>query len=55
MIKTIEHNRDIVICCPEAIAYSKKWLNDEQIKTRAEIKKKNNYGKYLNKLVEKGR
>ena len=53
MIRTIENNRDNVICCPEAIAYSKKWLNMEQIKERAELLHKNSYGKYLNKLIEK--
>ena len=53
MIKTIEHNRDNVICCPEAIAFSKGWLSIAQLMERAELLRKNSYGKYLKKLVEK--
>ncbi len=53
MIRTIQNNKDKVICCPEAIAYEKKWLNIEQIKERAELLHKNSYGKYLKKLSEK--
>ena len=53
MIKTIEHNRDSVICCPEAIAFNKKWMSVQQIEERAKLLRKNSYGKYLNKLIEK--
>ena len=53
MIKTIETNRDVVICCPEAIAYGKNWLTTEQLKERAKLLRKNDYGKYLKRLSEK--
>ncbi len=53
MIKTIETNKDKVICCPEQIAYTKNWITEEELQKRAEILKKNNYGKYLQKIINK--
>ena len=52
MIKSIEHNKDKVICCPEQIAYYKNWISKEQLAERAELLQKNTYGKYLKKLIE---
>lgn len=54
MIRTIQNNKDKVICCPEAIAYSKGWLIHEELSERAELLHKNSYGKYLKKLEMKG-
>ena len=51
MIRTIQNNRDKVICCPEAIAYSNNWINKDEVKGRAKLLKKNTYGKYLNKMI----
>ena len=53
MIRTIEDNKDKVICCPEAIAYSKGWLSDEKLANSANLMQKNNYGKYLNKVLRR--
>ena len=53
MIRTIEDNKDKVICCPEAIAYKKGWLTDEQLTSSANLMQKNNYGKYLAKILRK--
>ncbi|MBR2678373.1 MAG: glucose-1-phosphate thymidylyltransferase RfbA [Bacilli bacterium] len=52
MIKTIESNKDKVICCPEQIAYYRGWLTKEELQARADLLKKNSYGQYLQKLVE---
>ena len=52
MIKSIEHNKDKVICCPEQIAYYKNWISKEQLSERAELLKKNTYGKYLKKVID---
>ena len=52
MIRTIENNKDKVICCPEQIAYYKSWISKEQLQERAKILSKNNYGKYLQKVVD---
>ena len=53
MIRTIQNNKDIVVCCPEQIAYSKGWMSDEQLQDSADIYSKNTYGKYLYKVLEK--
>jgi len=53
MVRTIQSNKDKVICCPEAIAYYNEWLSDEQLESRAELLHKNSYGKYLKKLLLK--
>ncbi len=55
MIRTIENNTDRIICCPEQIAYKEKWITKEQLEERAKVLKKNNYGKYLQRLVDKGK
>ena len=52
MIKAIESNKDKVICCPEQIAFYKGWIDKEQLSQRAELMKKNSYGKYLNKILK---
>ena len=53
MIRTIQNNRDSVICCPEAIGYYNGWLLKEELDQRAELMKKNSYGNYLKKIVLK--
>lgn len=53
MIKTIESNRDSVICCPEKIGYEKSWLSQDKLYEIAELMKKNSYGQHLMKLVKK--
>ena len=53
MVRTIESNRDAVICAPEAIGYRKGWLSKDKLLERANLLKKNSYGAYLSKLVEK--
>ena len=55
MIRTIENNTDRIICCPEQIAYKEKWITKEQLEQRAKVLKKNNYGKYLQRLVDNGK
>ena len=52
MIKSIEKNKDKVICCPEQIAYYKNWITIEQLQERAKVLRKNSYGKYLQTVVD---
>ena len=52
MIKTIQANKDNVICCPEQIAYYKGWLTKEKLEERANLLSKNSYGAYLKKVLE---
>ena len=53
MIKAIQNNRDNVICCPEAIAYNNGWFSDADLEKSADLMKKNSYGKYLYKVLER--
>lgn len=55
MIRTIENNRDAVICCPEAIAHQNGWMNNENLEARAKVLSKNAYGSYLHKVAQRGR
>ena len=55
MIKVIQNNRDSVICCPEAIAYNNGWFSDADLEKSADLMKKNSYGKYLSKVLERRR
>lgn len=53
MIKSIETQGDRVICCPEKIAYDNNWLSEEILIERYQLLKKNKYGDYLNKILNK--
>lgn len=55
MINTVQKNKDRIICCPEAIAYYQGWLTDEELERNANIMQKNNYGKYLKKILQKNK
>ena len=52
-IKTLQNQRASIISCPEQIAYKQGWLSDEELLERAELMKKNEYGKYLRKTYDK--
>lgn len=54
-IKTLQNLRASVISCPEQIAYKNGWLSDDELLARAELMKKNEYGKYLIKTYEKSK
>ncbi len=51
-VRTIEKRQGLKICCPEEIAWSNNWINDNQLQKLALKNNKNNYGKYLLKLLE---
>lgn len=50
-IETIEKRQGLKICCPEEIAYRMGYITAEQLARLAEPLSKNNYGKYLQKLL----
>ena len=52
MIRTIQNNKDKIICCPEQIAYYRGWITKDELQERAELLKKNTYGKYLQKVIK---
>ena len=43
------------ISCPEQIAYKNGWMSDEKLLKKADLMKKNEYGKYLLKTYNKNR
>lgn len=52
-ISTIEQRQGLKVSCIEEIAFSKGYINKEQLLTLAEPLKKNQYGEYLIKLANK--
>ncbi len=51
-VQTIEKRQGMQICCPEEIAFRKKWISKEELSKLAEVCLKNNYGKYLKDVAE---
>jgi glucose-1-phosphate thymidylyltransferase len=52
-IASIEQRQGLKVACLEEIVYRKGYINDEQLKTLAEPLKKNQYGQYLLRLLDK--
>jgi len=53
-IETIENRQGLKVCCPEEIAWSNGWIDDEQVLRLAKPLAKNGYGHYLQQLVKQG-
>ena len=51
-IRTIEHRQGLKIGAPEEVAWRQGWLNDDELRERAEPLLKSGYGDYLLELVE---
>ncbi len=51
-IETIENRQGIKICCPEEIAFRKKWITADQLKEMGNLMQKNPYGQYLLKILQ---
>jgi glucose-1-phosphate thymidylyltransferase len=51
-IQTIELRQGLKVSCPEEIAYRKGFIDADQVKILAEPLSKNDYGKYLLKMVK---
>ena len=51
-ISTIENRQGLKIACPEEIAYRKNWITKTDLENLAKPLLKNNYGKYLLKLIK---
>ena len=53
-IETIEKRQGLKVCCPEEVAYLSGLIDARQLKNLAQHVSKNNYGKYLLELLERG-
>ena len=51
LIRGVQKNQDRIICSPEAIAFNNGWITTEKLEEAATLMSKNDYGKYLQKLV----
>ena len=54
-IETIQTRQGLRVCCPEEIAWQSGWIDDAQLLRLVEPLSKNDYGRYLAALVERGR
>jgi glucose-1-phosphate thymidylyltransferase len=50
-IATIEHRQGLKVCCPEEIAFNRRWISAEQLERLATPLAKNAYGQYLLRLL----
>ena len=50
-IYNIEKRQGLKICCPEEIAYRKKWISKEKLLRIIKPLLKNDYGNYLKNLT----
>lgn len=50
-ISTLENRQGLKVACPEEIAYRRQWISAEQLEALAAPLSKNNYGKYLQRLL----
>ena len=53
-VSVIEERTGRRICCPEAIAWEKGWIDDEQLANLADPLKKSGYGRFLQSLLPGG-
>ena len=51
-VQTLEKRQGFKIACLEEIAWRSGWINDKQIKEFAKSQSKNDYGKYLSRILE---
>ncbi|MDC5973697.1 glucose-1-phosphate thymidylyltransferase [Proteus vulgaris] len=51
-VQTIENVQGLKVACLEEIAWSQNWLSTEEVLARADLMRKNDYGKYLLTLME---
>ena len=50
--RTLENRQGLQTGCLEEIAYEQGWIDDDQLRARAEMFKKNAYGEYLARLIK---
>ena len=51
-IQTIEKRQGLKVCCPEEVAWRSRWIDDAALEVMAERLSKNDYGRYLKRLLK---
>jgi glucose-1-phosphate thymidylyltransferase len=51
-ISTLQKRQGLMVACPEEIAFSQQWINEEQLEKLAKPLQKNLYGQYLLQLIK---
>lgn len=54
-VKTIQDRQGFKIACLEEIAFSKGWISRQQLQEQARLNRKNEYGRYLQALVNEAK
>jgi glucose-1-phosphate thymidylyltransferase len=52
-IETIEQRQGLKICCPEEVAWQRRWISADQLRAIAADLQKSGYGEYLLGLLER--
>ncbi|WP_417620874.1 glucose-1-phosphate thymidylyltransferase RfbA [Parasphingorhabdus sp.] len=52
-VRTLESRQGLQAGSPDEIAHGNGWIDDEQLRTRIEMFKKNDYGRYLSKILNR--
>ncbi|MEO8530096.1 MAG: sugar phosphate nucleotidyltransferase, partial [Deltaproteobacteria bacterium] len=50
-VRTLENRQGLQVGSPEEIAYAAGWLSDDQLRSSAKRYSKNDYGRYLERLI----
>jgi len=50
-VQTVEHRQGLKIACLEEIAFHQDWISKDKLLKQAQLYKKTNYGKYLEKVA----
>jgi len=50
-ISTLQKRQGLIVCCPEEIALTQKWINAEQVEALAHPLSKTGYGQYLLEII----
>jgi glucose-1-phosphate thymidylyltransferase len=52
MVRTIENNRDSIICSPELVGYQNGWITKEKLSDQAKEMIKNKFGQKIEKYLK---
>lgn len=54
-VETVEHRQGLKIACPEEIAFRKRWISSDELRTLMKPFVQNGYGRYLRRVLEESR